>query len=115
LPLLWRGCDRNARQAEAAGPYPKRDRRGIALQQALPFKISPDALCDALRQFGEFGSRGRLHPAEAKRTGGVLGVHPIEKQHGLRKALGDNFWQLIRRTLIWSGRSQRVGWPDLVL
>ena len=53
----------------------------IALQQALPFKIAADTLCDALRQFGEFGARGCVDPAEAKRTGGVFDVHPIEKQH----------------------------------
>jgi hypothetical protein len=36
---------------------------------------------DALPQFGEFGARGRLLPAETNRAGGALNVHPIEKQH----------------------------------
>jgi ribosome-binding ATPase YchF (GTP1/OBG family) len=35
---------------------------GIALQQSLPFKISASALCDALRQFGQLGARGRVDP-----------------------------------------------------
>ena len=48
---------------------------GIALQQSLPFKISADALCDALRQLGQLGARGRLDPAKANRAGGVLDVH----------------------------------------
>jgi len=38
---------------------------GIALQQALPIQILANALCDALRQFGQLGARGRLDPAEA--------------------------------------------------
>ena len=51
---------------------------GIALQQALPFKIAANALCDALRQFGEFGARGCGYPAKTNCAGGVLDVHPIE-------------------------------------
>jgi len=35
---------------------------GIARQQSLPFKISTNALCDALRQFGQLGARGRVDP-----------------------------------------------------
>jgi hypothetical protein len=54
---------------------------GIALQQSLPFKISANALCDALRQFGQLGAGGRVDPAETNCAGGVLYVHPIEKQH----------------------------------
>ena len=41
---------------------------GIALQQALAFQIAADALCDALRQFGELGARGCSDPVKAKRA-----------------------------------------------
>ncbi len=54
---------------------------GIALQQSLPFKISANALCDALRQFAQLGARGRVDPAQTNCAGGMLYVHPIEKQH----------------------------------
>jgi hypothetical protein len=40
-----------------------------ALQQTLPFKIAANALCEALRQLGEFGAHGHVDPAEANRTG----------------------------------------------
>ena len=53
----------------------------IALQQSLPFKISANTLCDALRQFSQLGARGRVDPPETNCAGGVLYVHPIEKQH----------------------------------
>jgi hypothetical protein len=73
-PLLWHRA--HSIRVNAVDPVTLRS-AGLSVDAEHALQ----ALCDALRQFGEFSVRVRLHPAKAKRTGRVFDVHPIEKPH----------------------------------
>lgn len=53
----------------------------ITLQQALPLKVSADALRQAEDQLREFLARRRRDLVEAQTSIGALGVDAVEEQH----------------------------------